>query len=106
MALVPFYGFTCGACGPFDVQRPMAAAGEPADCPGCGTPAARVFSAPASTVRSPGAVADAVDERSRHAPERVTRAVGGDGHGGHGHGHSHDHGGSRSSRGRPWQISH
>lgn len=101
MASVPFYPFTCAACGPFDVRRPMAAASDPADCPGCGAAATRVFSAPASTVRSPGAVADAVDERSRHAPERVTRAAGG---AGHGHGHSHDHG--HRPRGRPWQISH
>lgn len=97
MALVPFYGFTCADCGPFDLQRPMAAASEPANCPRCAVPAVRVFSTPASTVRSPGAVAAAVDERSRHAPERVTRAVGGDGH-------SHDHG--HRSGGRPWQISH
>jgi putative FmdB family regulatory protein len=101
MTLVPFYAFSCAACGPFDVLRPMADAGTPAACPACGGDAARVFSAPASTIRSPGAVADAVDERSRHAPQRVTREVGGS----HGHGHDHGHGGHRSG-GRPWQISH
>ena len=97
---MPLYAFACAACGPFDLQRPMAAAADPAACPACAGDAVRVFTAPGSTVRSPGAVADAVDERSRHAPERVQRTVGG------GHGHDHGHGGGKRSPGRPWQISH
>jgi putative FmdB family regulatory protein len=100
MDRVPLYPFACAACGPFDVQRPMAAAAEPADCPQCAERAVRIYTAPGSTTRTPGAMAEAVDERSRHAPERVTRAPGG--------GHGHDHGGAshNSSPGRPWQISH
>jgi len=98
---VPLYAFACPACGPFDLQRPMAAASDPAACPTCAERAVRLYFSPGTTTTSPGSRADAVDERSRHAPERVQRSVGGGG------GHGHDHGGGgHHSPGRPWQISH
>jgi putative FmdB family regulatory protein len=98
---MPIYEFACRGCGPFDVQRPMAQAAEPADCPDCGAAAARRFSAPASRAAiSAGVRAGlAAEERSRDAPQRVNGA-----HIGHNHaGHAHSHG---TSGGRPWQLSH
>lgn len=97
---MPIYPFACAACGAFEVQRPMAASADPASCPSCGERGVRIYTSPGSTASTPGSIAGAVDERSRHAPERVQRAVGG------GHGHDHGHGGGKRSPGRPWQISH
>jgi putative FmdB family regulatory protein len=44
---VPTYGYDCAACGAFDLIRPMAQAGDPADCPDCGEPGRRSYGAPA-----------------------------------------------------------
>ncbi|MDW5598883.1 zinc ribbon domain-containing protein [Conexibacter stalactiti] len=100
---MPIYEFACRGCGPFDVQRPMARAAEPADCPGCGTPAARIFSAPASRAPIAAGVRAglAAEERSRDAPQRVNGSQIGHGHAGHNHRHTHG-----TSGGRPWQLSH
>lgn len=75
----------------------MAAASDPASCATCGADAVRVWSSPAiGGQRSAAGLADAVDDRSRHDPARVTGVPG------HGHGaHAHDHGPTR-----PWQIAH
>jgi putative FmdB family regulatory protein len=72
---VPTYSHRCPSCGPFDVIRPMAAAGSPADCPGCGGPGRRTFGAPALRA-TPAGVRAAVEagERSAEAPE-VVRAL-------------------------------
>jgi putative FmdB family regulatory protein len=41
------YEYECRTCEErFDVERPVAEAGEPSDCPFCGQPAARVYSPP------------------------------------------------------------
>ena len=41
------YDFRCDGCEQrFDVERPVAQAGEPIECPFCGAPARRVFTAP------------------------------------------------------------
>jgi len=41
------YEFECAHCETrFDTERPVEQAGEPAPCPFCGRPAARVFSSP------------------------------------------------------------
>lgn len=94
---MPVYDFRCPSCGPFEERRAIAAASDAATCGGCGADAVRLYRSPAIGMRrSAAAVADAVDERSRHDPARVVRAPD------HGHGpHAHDHGPSR-----PWQIAH
>ena len=44
---LPRYEYVCPTCQErFDVERPMAEAGDPCACPLCGTPARRVYSAP------------------------------------------------------------
>lgn len=100
---MPLYAFRCTACGPFDLQLEAGTAGSARECPECGTSARRSWGVPALKATSAAAQASAVDERSRHAPERVS----GPGHG-HDH-HGHSHGGHKhvhSSPGRPWQVSH
>lgn len=72
---MPTYSFRCADCGPFELVRPMAAAGDDAGCPACGGPGPRTFAAPAlrrldSDVRS---VVEA-GERSAETPD-VVRAV-------------------------------
>lgn len=104
---MPIYEFACQGCGPFDVVRPMAQAADPADCPGCGAGAARVFSTPAGRAPIAAGVRAglAAEERSRDAPQRVNGSQIGHGHGHHHHHHS----GAKpatSNGGRPWQISH
>lgn len=44
---MPTYSYRCSLCGPFDLVRPMSAAGPDAPCPDCGTTARRVFGGPA-----------------------------------------------------------
>jgi len=40
---VPTYDYACDRCGPFDAMRPIAQRDEPAPCPACTQPAARVL---------------------------------------------------------------
>ena len=58
----PPYGYGCAICGDFDVVRPMAAAGSPAECPDCGGPGP-------SAVR-PACGALALDRRAPRARRR------------------------------------
>jgi putative FmdB family regulatory protein len=44
---MPLYEFRCDECGVFDAWRSISERSTPAPCPGCKTPARRVFSAPA-----------------------------------------------------------
>jgi putative FmdB family regulatory protein len=93
---MPTYDFRCSTCGPFEERRSITEGAERATCAGCGADAPRVWSSPAiGGRRSAAALADAVDDRSRHDPQRV---VGNPGGGSHGH---HHHGPTR-----PWQIAH
>jgi putative FmdB family regulatory protein len=55
---MPAYDFRCRACGPFEEVRPLAEASTPARCPGCASPARRVYTAPGFSVRG-GALRDA-----------------------------------------------
>jgi putative FmdB family regulatory protein len=74
---VPVYAFSCAGCGPFDLVRPMAEAGEPARCPGCGADARRVFSPPGVALLSrPVRRALDIEEKSAHEPEVVTEKRG------------------------------
>ena len=61
---MPTYGYACATCGAFDVVRPMAAVGAPAECPGCGEPGRRLFAAPALRSLSPG-LRRALDTQAR-----------------------------------------
>ena len=68
---MPTYSYRCVACGPFDLVRPMAEAGERAVCPACGGPGRRTFGAPALSTWTP-----ACGRRSRpaSAAQRLRRS--------------------------------
>ena len=90
---MPEYAFSCEVCGPFDVWRPVAEAGDPLACPTCDAPAARRFTAPGlARMAAPIRGAREREEKSAHAPE-VTRTKAGRPMPGHAHGvpwaHSH-----------------
>jgi putative FmdB family regulatory protein len=71
------YPFACGACGPFDVVRPMAEAGAPARCPGCGGEARRVYTPPGlALLAAPVRRALDREEKSAHEPEIVSAKSG------------------------------
>ena len=45
--VVPRYGYACPTCeAEFDLERPVAEAGEPATCPVCAAEAPRAYSSP------------------------------------------------------------
>ena len=74
---MPIYGFTCEACGAFDVVRPVAEAAAPARCPSCGEEARRVFSPPGlRRIAQPLRSALDLEERSAHEPDLTTRKRG------------------------------
>jgi putative FmdB family regulatory protein len=74
---VPVYAYTCVACGPFDVVRPMAEAAVPARCPGCGTEARRVFTPPGlALLARPARRALDMEEKSAHEPAVVSEKRG------------------------------
>jgi putative FmdB family regulatory protein len=74
---MPVYAFTCAGCGPFEVMRPMAEAGAPARCPGCGAGARRVFSPPGLAILArPVRLGLDMEERSTHEPEVVSEKRG------------------------------
>ena len=104
---MPVYDYSCGTCGVFTAQRPMAEYLEAHDCPDCGVSAPRVM------VRSPrlanmGSIrrtAFATNERAAHEPKQSP---------GHTHGTSCGCSGTQREAGaaksfparRPWTISH
>jgi putative FmdB family regulatory protein len=96
---VPQYAFSCAACGPLDVWRPVAEAGNELRCPTCDAPAQRLFTAP-GLARMPAAIRGAREreERSAQAPEVVSTKTG---RPMPGHGHSHGNG-----HGAPWAHRH
>ena len=70
---MPFYDFTCEACGDFRLLRTMAQRNRKAACPDCAVPAKRVILAPNLAVMTPLARrAATVNERSRHEPRVST----------------------------------
>lgn len=112
---MPTYEYACEAHGPFSAFRPMAASGEPCDCPECGASSPRVIlTAPAFGARNRGLMqAHAVNERAADSPKRASQHV----HGpncGCGAGRKtnaaatlHRPDGSKSFPAkRPWMISH
>ena len=88
---MPQYAFDCEACGPFEVWRSADESGAPLECPDCGAPAARRYTAPGLR-RLPTAMRSARDreEKSASAPDVVTTKTGRPmpGHA-HAHGHAH-----------------
>jgi putative FmdB family regulatory protein len=71
---MPMYDYHCAGCGSFADFRPMAAYDEPAPCPECGAAAARVLlSVPHFAIATNRTKAQAVNEKSAHAPETSAR---------------------------------
>lgn len=91
---VPIYDFICENCGPFELRRSFAEAGEQAVCPSCEEEAKRVYSMPNTRSMSTG-LSKAMNraEKSAHEPEVVSRPAGGAPSQGHNHG-------------RPWSLGH
>lgn len=113
---MPVYEYDCGRCGAFAALRPMAEFADPQPCPDCGSPAPRVLlTAPMLATMDAGKrSAIATNERSAHAPKRLSASAG--------HGPNCGCCGSGNRRGRktvraadgsksfpnsrPWMISH
>ncbi len=71
------YAFDCGACGPFEVVRPMADAARAASCLSCGADARRVFTPPGlARLAAPVRRAFDHEEKSAHEPDVVTEKRG------------------------------
>lgn len=80
---MPLYDYSCAGCGDFRAFRPMRESAAPGECPTCGSPCARVLTAPYLADASP---------QERGATPRNGR-IGFGGACGHGHGGcSHSHG--------------
>jgi putative FmdB family regulatory protein len=74
---VPVYEYTCEACGPFELWRPVLDASAARLCPTCDAPARRRFTPPAVARTSvPLRAARDREDRSAHAPD-VVRAPSG-----------------------------
>lgn len=93
---MPVYEFRCDGCGSFEERRSLEEVEQAAYCPGCGTAARRVYSAP-NFKTVPAALSKAKDraEKSAYEPGVVRKPAGGElpgrrfkPGGGH-HGHSH-----------------
>jgi putative FmdB family regulatory protein len=63
---MPTYQYRCGACGRFDLVRPMAQVAAFSPCPDCGAPARRVFGLPGVNFVDPG-IRNALDASARSA---------------------------------------
>jgi putative FmdB family regulatory protein len=114
MTSMPLYEYLCDDCGPFTAMRPMAEYAEPHACPDCDVPAPRVLLTPPrlATMSANLRVAEATNERSRHAPQTLSERAA------HGAGCAcctgrpsrltrRGKGGSKSfPTARPWMISH
>ncbi len=72
---MPVYDYLCRACGPFTAIRPMAAFADPFPCEDCGADAPRaLLSAPSVSGLDGGRrAAFTANERTAHAPARVSR---------------------------------
>jgi putative FmdB family regulatory protein len=67
------YEYRCSACGPWTVTLPMGAAEAHRDCPSCGDPAPRLWSAPLLNRMDPRDARQRLrEEASRDVPEVVT----------------------------------
>jgi putative FmdB family regulatory protein len=74
---VPIYAFTCGPCGPFEVTRTVAEAGDPASCPTCGEDARRVFTPPGiALLAQPVRRLLDLEQKSAHEPAVVSEKTG------------------------------
>jgi putative FmdB family regulatory protein len=70
---MPTYRYRCAECGTFDLLRRMSERAEHEPCPGCGSPAVRVFTAPAlHSVDAALGAALTASERSADSPAVVT----------------------------------
>jgi putative FmdB family regulatory protein len=63
---MPTYQYRCGACGSFELVRPMAEVEPSASCPSCGNAARRVFGLPGVAFVDAG-VRSALDASARSA---------------------------------------
>jgi putative FmdB family regulatory protein len=68
---MPTYDYDCKECGGFEAIRSISLRNEPAACPDCGFPAARVMVSSAGLAYLDGTTLRAMDanERSRHEPK-------------------------------------
>ncbi|MBB3387946.1 putative FmdB family regulatory protein [Rhizobium sp. BK275] len=68
---MPYYDYSCDACGPFTELRPMARSAEPCDCPTCGTPAPRAFFTTPffAKMEMSARVAHQTNEKAAHEPK-------------------------------------
>lgn len=102
---MPLYEYECRDHGLFELIRGIAESGEPAPCPDCTLPGARVLSAPhLSAMPRSQLLARDRNERSRHEP-RVSNAA--DTSEPRAHGAAPKPPALRAYRGpRPWVIEH
>jgi putative FmdB family regulatory protein len=74
---MPVYVFNCHECGTFELSRPMAEAGQAAQCPICRGEVRRVFTPPNLTrLARPVRQALETEEASAHEPRVVTQKLG------------------------------
>lgn len=81
---MPTYTYRCRGCGAFDLTRPIAHRGEPAQCPECHATGMRVFTAPHLSSLNPSldrAVTSAglsaeTPQVTRSIPQQASRAPG------------------------------
>jgi putative FmdB family regulatory protein len=74
---MPVYVFSCRKCGPFELSRPMAKAGDAACCPTCLWEARRVFTPPSlPPLATPVRRALHAEEESAHEPRVVSQKGG------------------------------
>jgi putative FmdB family regulatory protein len=103
---MPVYEYECGEHGLFELIRNISESSEPAPCPDCSLPGARVLSAPHLSVMPRSQIlARDRNERSRHEP-RISKSP-----------HAHEHHVTRGPAQkpqplqayhgrRPWVIEH
>jgi hypothetical protein len=104
------YGYTCPACGPFDLDRPIGlASAAPVGCPVCGLQSERAYFAPggrgprrARQVDGAGrATLGRIDRSEQGIPSVGARPAGRRMHGGVPAPLAHP-----KHAGRPWQLGH
>jgi putative FmdB family regulatory protein len=73
---MPVYDYLCDRCGPFTLMRPMAESALGASCPDCARSSPRaIMTAPRlSTLSSAQRQANAINERSAHAPRTLAES--------------------------------